>query len=556
MWIIDFPSTLPSTHLLYESKEYIIGRSDRSQFHSDIKKVSKVQFILSFSDHNLLLNNHGKGRFDLNGDFLPNGQKYQFKKTDTEAKDLRFSFRSQHFEFRIYYLPFIINDRPCAEELVSKGFPAESSQLSNLSHYIIEPDDNLNTIIELCRNNQDIQILTRDTIERILSHIDDLATDFTKYWPIQAAITIYVEDGDEDAIYLENAFKPTSNIEIKIISKDKVNTLPSNCVLWSKHGKIEGFEGLIVSGSSLVFDVLKKNLEKRSIKRSTAISGLATMMDFGMDDFTVIKTQGGEEQGEEEQSLSPDGPPASSSRHDLVADSQSEDDEQPASVLPPPEKLIDNHSVSPSPTKFLKIDVSKLDEIQGPATGSDSPKDRSSASADLVRAFQEAKKIKEINAERDQSPNGETVKCKVTKFKLTEVKLRSGPRVYESTAAGLYSDERWNNRVDYSRFRKKTFVDGNPITDSTMKGIQMKKSNYRSDNLGQITSQAEDELMDFNAGIGEVDREFEVPSRKRKETALFVEDDQDDNDDFEPSFHSRHREEEDDVPTFKRRARR
>ncbi|QPG74657.1 hypothetical protein FOA43_001989 [Brettanomyces nanus] len=575
MWIIEYPiSDEPHSeqrgHLLEESKRYIIGRSPRSDFHTEKKKISKVQFVVSFKNHDLVVDNKGKGKFDVNGDYLPNGKCYGFSKRDKEVKDLHFSFQSEPLEFRIRYKRFVLNDRATVEELNSKGVNAEFSlDADQVSHYLIGSDDTMDTIMGIFRRNRHLKLMTREFVESILIHVADLKDDFERNWPEQRDMIVFVVD-DNDYERMKDIFAEESSVKIRRV-KDP-GELASNTAVWKGTGRGFGtFEGLNVSEMTLIYDILRKEAEpprkqtrrtiRRPIRRPNAISGLQTMMNFDIgDDFKVIKLE--------------DSAKSLDTTLQVVGDSQSEVEE---------DEIRTNEEDIPTPrkTQFMKVDMTDIEKVQDKSElttdsrSSELIKLEAETSDSLVKAFQGVKKAKQIDAQQEKSliesmDKAGTPGVKVVKFKVSEDEIQRGYKVYQPASYGVFSNPEWTNRKEYSRFKKTAFPDGNPITDSTVKGIKMKMAEYKSNCIygedGKM-SKAEKELLDFNSGLEDLDNEFEVANKKRSgdvlgsrkkfktNTALFVDSDSIE-DDFEPSFRRKLQVvEEDDVPTFRKRRR-
>lgn len=609
MWILDYPinddpNASKKSHLLNEAENCIIGRSVHAQYGTNKKKISKIQFVLSFSEHNLILDNRGKGRFNLNDEYIPNGKCYEFKRDNPIVRDLHFSFRSEPFEFRVYYKPFVISDEDSCQALVSHGFPAEyNDDQQTINYYLLKSTDTLGGLMDLCERNITIHIVTRDFVEQLQSAISDLYKDFKKYWPYETPITVY-SIGDK----LHGKFNKVNNVDLYNVEEDEISRLSWKSCLWNDDDKIqnlEGFKGLLVGRDTIVYDMIwrkederkrdvvmiddeeEEELDKPSPKRlkvdrskSSVFSGLKTMMNFGADDdFEVIKTEEPEKPVPEE----------TNDDETNIEPLQSERSESERSESSSPSGL--------KKTEFLKVDVSNLAGI--PNSEDNSPKKVASFTKaplkklgnqedSLVHAFQEAKKEKEQQAEQDDAlleklDSTGKMRAKVTRFKIqAPVGVGRGPRVYQPAAHEYFADPRWANRVDFSRFHKANFLEGNPITDSTVKGIKMHKAQYQSGGL----SAAEKEMIQFNDGIKDLDQEFEGPRRggKRKRTntdsGLFVDSDPEEfedleNDAEEPSYHRRNHkrtphsitpnlitiedssdsDSDDDIPSFKRRAR-
>lgn len=583
MWILEYPNNdfsddkRKTSHLLLESTPYVIGRSAHAQFHTDKKRISKIQFVISFDHHSLIVDNRGKGKFNLNGEYIPNGKCFEFQPKIKAVRNLQFSFRPEPFEFIIRYEPFAINDDQCVQKLKAQGYPAEYSVDSlKISHYLVSSSSTFKDLAEICKSRNDPLIfITQQFIDALILHAKDIQADFVTWWPREKALDVYYFEED-----VTETFARVSNLHFIRIERGKIADLPKNALLWCISDMIGGirFQGLTVNENSIVLNSIKwnagqfddadiakqpartisvdtKKSKRRKLNTHSAFSNLPTMANFGGDDdFEVIKTQ-------ESQHIETEAPKT------FIEDSQSEEDKSRDE-----ENKDAEIGLQPKKTEYLEVDmdqfasskdVSGLNLTDNKETINDNCQDNSDS---LLRVFQKAKATKVEQAKKDNElldslDKTDPLLVKVRKIKLTEFKGPTGPKRYDSAIHGLFGNSRWSNRIDYSKFRKISFTESNPITDSTVKGIRMKKASYNSDgvvNGGQVTNRGQDEMMDFNSGIKELDKEFQPQTRKRssainrwskrrttksRPSNLFVVDDESDedlvDDREEPAFFSR-----------------
>lgn len=468
-----------------------------ADFRVDFKKVSKRQFRVTFHDHDLMIDNAGKGLFDLNGDALGSSKVYKFTRFEKVSRALAFS-TSYGFQFTIRYQPFVLNDKPTVDELISRGVAVEySPSVATCSHYLIKNDMTLSNASKLSQESPHIALITRQ-------FVDEITMEDEFKWPQQAPTTVYTSE--------EKSF-PAGAIELKPYDG-------SEGLLWG--APPSDYNGLTVSDDTKLYDILSGEAGERPRKRrkrAAAISNLQTMIDYPMEDFEVIRTE-------------------ESETHPVESE---------------PEEGDSVHVSKENPTTFTKVYVSDNEEDNEPVAN---------AEDNLVKAFQTVKRVNRENEAADEELiKAETV-AKVTKFKVTSVSNRA--RTFVSR--GL-SNPDWVNRKDYSKFHKTVLPQGNPVTDSTVKGIPMKS--FRPDTAGRLT-EAEKALLRFNDGIDEMDSEFDTTSKKRaastrrqpparrqapsrrQRSALFVSSDED-----EPSFKRNQPvssdDEPDEMPRFRRR---
>lgn len=584
MWILEYPNNdfpddkRKTSHLLVESTPYVIGRSAHAQFHTNKKRISKIQFVISFDNHSLIVDNRGKGKFNLNGEYIPNGKCFKFQPKIKAVRNLQFSFRPEPFEFIIRYEPFVINDDQCVQKLKAQGYPAECSVDSlKISHYLVSSSSTFKDLAEICKSRDDPLIfITQRFIDALILHAKDIWADFVTWWPREKILDIYCFEDD-----VTETFAGVSNLHFIRIERGKVADLPKNALLWCKSVMIGGktFQGLAVNENSIVLDSIKwnagqfydadtvkqpartisvdtKESKRRKLDTHLTFSNLPTMANFGGDDdFEVIKTQ-------ESQHIETEAPKT------FIEDSQSEGDKNKDEENNNAEK-----DLQPKKTEYLEVDMDQFassKDVSGLDLTDNNKKtinDNSQDDSDsLLRVFQKAKATKVEQAKKDNElldslDKTDPLLAKVRKIKLTEFKGPTGPKRYNSAIHGLFGNSRWSNRIDYSKFRKISFTESNPITDSTVKGIRMKKASYNSDGLvngGQVTNRGQDEMMNFNSGIKELDKEFQPQTRKRssminrwskrratkaRPSNLFVVDDESDEDVVddreEPAFFSR-----------------
>lgn len=553
MWILEYPDSELSgeekktLHLLFESSPYIIGRSAHAQFRTDKKRISKVQLVISFTDHALIVDNRGKGKFNLNGEYIPNGKCFKFQPKIRAVRNLRFSFRPEPFEFSFKYKPLVINHEENVKQLKKEGYPAEySADLSIVSHYQVPPNVTFRDLAAMCQKREDpLVFITQQFIDALLLHAKDVQTDFRMWWPKEEVLDIYYTEEETYKTLLGNI----SNLHFVHVENEKIAGLAKSTLLWSNQETSYKckFQGLVVCESSKLLNCINwktgnfsdskitkrtatniipesRSTKKRKIYSHSALLNLPTMANFGgdddLDDFEVIRTQ----EPEQEQEVRTTSSPIEEEDKDKDKNEDKGTDNDPNIEIPK-----DKNELQPRKTEYLKVDmdvfansrdVSGLDLIEDSENEIKNQGEDNSDS--LLRVFQKAKARKMEQAKKedellDSLDKTGTLAVKVRKIKLTGLKRPAGPKRYDSSTRGLFGESKWSNRVDYSKFRKISFTESNPITDSTVKGIKMKKASYNSDgvSVGQVTNRGEKEMMDFNVGIKELDNEFEPSTRKR-----------------------------------------
>lgn len=164
------------------------------------------------------------------------------------------------------------------------------------------------------------------------------------------------------------------------------------------------------------------------------------------------------------------------------------------------------------------------------------------------------KKTKQMKMER-LAQDEELVKCfdknrlqtnvKVKKFSLS-ISSSENPKIYTNYRRSYESDPKWENRLNYSKFVKRTNgSDYNPIMDSTIKTVRLRSSNYKSNEM-QVNLEQDDDIMPDldilfdkfknptyplpNRQINEsqISNKINPKKRRREPATLFVESDYED----------------------------
>ncbi|KGK35276.1 hypothetical protein JL09_g5574, partial [Pichia kudriavzevii] len=166
----------------------------------------------------------------------------------------------------------------------------------------------------------------------------------------------------------------------------------------------------------------------------------------------------------------------------------------------------------------------------------------------LTDIFKKTKRLKlnKLGEEEKLMHEASKHKAKVTPFKL-KILDRANPRVYTNYNTSLVSEPSWQDRLNYSNFKKNIGSSSyNPIMDSTIKTIRLKCSNYKSNEYQVNLDQNDDMIPDLdvmfdgavrnrdlanskpNALISSSNIPFANSHKRRREPALFVESDYED----------------------------
>ena len=193
-------------------------------------------------------------------------------------------------------------------------------------------------------------------------------------------------------------------------------------------------------------------------------------------------------------------------------------------------KLSTEHEASPSPKK-MKIEETKTTDVL------------SKNNKSLADVFKRTKQMKIEKLAQDEqlvnsidNKNG-TNAVKVKRFVLS-INNWENPKIYTNFKRSFESDPRWENRLNYSKFVKKTNgSDYNPIMDSTIKTVRMKSSNYKSNEM-QVNLDQDDDIMPeldvlFDKFKNPQPPKMQQPDpsnsrKRRREPTLFVESDYED----------------------------
>lgn len=166
----------------------------------------------------------------------------------------------------------------------------------------------------------------------------------------------------------------------------------------------------------------------------------------------------------------------------------------------------------------------------------------------LTDIFKKTKRLKlnKLGEEEKLMHEASKHKAKVTPFKL-KILDRANPRVYTNYNTSLVSEPSWQDRLNYSNFKKNIGSSSyNPIMDSTIKTIRFKCSNYKSNEYQVNLDQNDDMIPDldvmFDGAVRNRDLANSKPNaltsssnipfanshKRRREPALFVESDYED----------------------------
>jgi hypothetical protein len=499
MWIIDVQLPLDGSSeiptgmksiLLQHGVTYKLGRATDCQISLNLKKVSRYQTELKVDEKtdNLIVTNVGHATWIY-------GNSKEFKGNNPNPlilkKDASLKLRSSNWKFDVFKVPDLkVSAR--LKALLDNSFPLDADKSLKDDYVLI--------------NNESKRVLFPTLwINKLKTNEWETRGRLAKYFiPETEEIPIDVNENDD-------------------IKRNK-SLKEDNSAVRTKNGII--YDNMI--DIKPISPTSQFSLDNQPVKRSRK-SQLERIFDE-MDDLDDLESYTSQ----------------STQQMETVDEKRPQElkeaENQPTpSLSTPVEEMNDNLSnlslkrAASLQTIEEQNQVKKLKSESKNAGHNDS----FDGLADIFKKTKQLKMDKLAKQEKivqsvERKPNSNV---RIKKFQV-KIQNNSNPQVYSNYKMSYGVDPKWENRLNYSKFKKVSNGNNyNPVMDSTIKTIKFKNSNYKSNEL-QVNLNQNDDMIPELDNIFSNDRSgyvnensngmpltTSIPRKRRREATLFVESD-------------------------------